>query len=452
MNATPFDLVLRGGTLVHEDGEENVDLYVREGKVAALVDTPSTFAAADEIDARGLHLLPGIIDAHTHFKTFSRHCDSFDSMTTSAAHGGVTTVIAHVMGMNASDLGLRQRVERFLGEAQSSAFTDFSLHAGLADEANALDDIPAVVEMGIRSFKLFMAYRGRGLMSDDGFFLAALREVSRFGALPLVHAELGDVADRLEAELRLAHPEPTPSVVAETRPSWIETEAVRRAIKLAAIASSKLYVVHVSHPDTLQVITAARARGQTVYGETCPQYMTLSLRDYARLGGPAKIAPPLRDRGATREMARQAVAGAIDIVASDHAPYTLSDKTIDLWDCPVGAPGTETLLALAWRALKACGGQPSTLVRLIGANPARVFGLYPRKGCLKVGSDADITLVDFSQSVTIDGSAQHNSSGYSVYDGMTSPLQVVGTILRGTRLLWNGVLSDTPAGILVSRS
>lgn len=448
-----FDLVIRNGTVVHENGTVVQDVYVRDGSIAALSSPTSHFSAEAEIDASGLHVLPGIIDAHTHFRTFSKHSDDFASMSRSAAHGGVTTVIAHIMGMNVTENSPAERVAHFIAEAAGGgSSTDYGFHVAITDESGTIGDIAEIAGMGVNSYKMFMAYRARKMQVDDGMMLSAMEAIRLVGGTVMVHAEAGDLADKLEHDAQESLEEQDAELLADSRPPWIEGEATRRAIVIASKAGCPVYFVHVSCRDALDAIGDARRRGQRIYTETCPQYLNLTVDDFVRLGGLAKIAPPLRAPLDRTSLVAAAAAGDVQVVASDHSPYTVEDKDLsDLWAVPMGAPGTETLLSMTWRALAADGAPISLLARVLSAEPARIFGLYPRKGTLSVGSDADITVVDLHRRTTVRGSEQHNTSGYSIYDGLDAPLSVVASFLRGAPLLQDGTLVDAKMGRFIAR-
>lgn len=447
-----YDLVIRNGTVVNEHVASPLDIYIRDGLIAALAAPSEALPVKEEVDATGLHVLPGIIDAHTHFRTFSKHSDDFAAMSRSAAHGGVTTVIAHIMGMNASDLRPAERAAHFIQEADQGASTDYGFHLAITDEPHTLEDIDQVARMGVNSFKMFMAYRARKMQIEDGMMLSVMESIRNAGGTVMVHAEAGDLADKLEADAQGSDNRRSIVALAESRPPWIEGEATRRALVIGEKAECPVYFVHVSCGDAIQAIGEARARGQRVHAETCPQYLNLTVDDFIRLGGLAKIAPPLRGVLDRKSLTAATIAGAIQVVASDHSPYVASDKQLDdIWAVPMGAPGTETLLPMSWRALAKDGAPVTLLARVLSAEPARIFGLYPKKGIIAVGSDADLTLVDLSATSRVDGQAQHNTSGYSVYDGFDSPLDVVGTYLRGQPLLSKGELVDSELGLFLPR-
>ncbi|MFI6956588.1 amidohydrolase family protein [Nocardia sp. NPDC050408] len=445
-----FDLVIRGGTVVNEYAAIRADVYISDGHIAALADPDAApLPATEVVDATGLHVLPGIIDAHTHFRTLTKHSDNFAQMARSAAYGGITTVLAFIMGMKVSPMRPLERAEMFVQEAAGGAAVDYGFHLAITDEPNTLEDLPKLVDMGISSFKMFMAYRARGMQIDDGMMLEAMQTIHALGGQPMIHAEAGDLADKLEAGLKCKQ---TVRALADGRPAWVEAEATRRALLIAEKAGSVPYFVHVSCGEALAEIGIARARGQNVIVESCPQYLNLSVDDFERLGVLAKIAPPLRERGQQEAMVAAILAGQVQVVGSDHAPYTAADKQLDdVWAVPMGAPGTETLIVSTWRAIHQAGGDICELVRVLSAEPSRIFGMYPSKGVVAVGSLADLTLVDLRAETVVDGKTQHNTSGYSVYEGLRSPLAVHSSFLRGRPLLRGGELVSEDLGAFVPR-
>lgn len=430
----PFDLALEGGRVATEWAVCDANVYVRDGKIAAVVGHPLRLPSRDTFDASGLVVMPGVIDAHTHFRTSTGHCDDFETLTKSAAYGGVTTTLAFIMGMNAGTEGFAERVERYVKAAERDAWTDYAFHAGLAAEPDALAVLDRVVALGIRSFKMFMTYRSRGMMVDDGFMYAAMGRVRALGGIAMVHAETGDVIDALASTEEVARLDDEVDRLLAARPAWVEIEAVRRALELAARTDCPVYLVHLSSDRSVRDVIRARARGVTAFAETCPQYLNLSTNDFHRLGGLAKIAPPLRTDEGREKLLDVVMEGLVDVVASDHSPYSINDKAGRLEDAPWGAPGTETMIGATWRAISSRGADVCSLVRLVSSNPARIFGLYPQKGCIAPGSDADLTVLDLQGRTEVIGEGQHNRSGYSVYDTWELPLRVRATFLRGLPL------------------
>jgi dihydropyrimidinase len=443
-----IDLLIENGTVVHENGLVRADVAVSDGRIIGLLDGDRPVEAERTVDATGLHVLPGVIDAHTHCRTWSKHCDDFQSMNRSAAHGGVTTTLTFITGMHATPLTLLQRVGEIAREASETAYTDYDFHVALVDEPSALEDLQKLLEQGVRSFKMFMTYRERGFLASGEFIFRAMRLIGRAGGIAMIHAEDGDIIDTLTSEVRDAGVTGHEAYV-RGRPNWTEATAARRALELAEHANCPVYFVHVSTAEALKVLQEAKQRGQEVYIETCPHYLLLTDELAKEQGALAKIAPPIRfeaDRASLLEALR---VGAIDVVGSDHSAFSLEQKDTslhDFADIPVGAPGVETILPMTWRAIAAAGGSISDLARVLSSAPARIFGLE-RKGRIAVGFDADFTLVDLETESVVDGSRQHNNSGYSMYDGWTSPLSVRASFVRGRELLKEqGTLSIEPGG------
>lgn len=449
-----FDLVIEGGTVVDEQSERALNVYVRNGSIAAITEPHERLTARQSLDARGLSVLPGMIDAHTHFRTWSKHSDTFGEMSDAAAVGGITTVAGFVMGMNAEGTTLASRVRECLADASSTSPIDFAFHAAIADERHTLDELSEMVELGITSFKMFMINRARRMMVDDGFLLDAMKHISQLGGMPMVHAELEDLSKALAAE---AHDNPALSQVQRfvaARPTWLEAEATRRAIQIAHQADVPLYVVHVTCEEALNEIRRARQQGLTVFAETCPQYLSLTDDEMERQGGLVKVAPPLRSEHDRRALVDAVLSGEINVVSSDHAPYTREVKTdsaTDFLDIPVGMPGTQTLVGVTWKVLSEAGGGPRDLVRVLAANPSRIFGLTG-KGRIEVGADADITLVNFDDSTTVSAAELHGTAGYSAYEGWRLPLRIVETLQRGQSVLKNDRLRANQVGRFIART
>lgn len=433
-----YDLRVVGGLVVDEHGSRPCNVYVRGGVVAAITAPEVLLPAQRHDDVSGMFVLPGVIDAHTHFRTYSAHCDDFGGLCMSASYGGITTLMAFVMGMGAPGTTLGQRIDHFMGEASGSAAIDYSFHAGLIEEENWLAGLEAAMGHGVMSFKMFMTYRDRGLMVGDDFMYRAMVEIAKRDGLAMVHAECGDIIDALGR--RQLGGLSKPSAYGVSRPSWTEAEAARRAVVLGDKAECPVYFVHVSSEEALVVLLEARQRGQRVYIETCPQYLNLTDEVMDAQGALAKIAPPLRSASDVSALRRGLVSGDIDVVGSDHAPYTRSQKgdPEHFDEAPVGAPGTETLLRMTAKAVVEVGGSLSDLVRLTCGNPARIFGLADRKGSITVGGDADFTVVDGSRSSVVDGSRQHSSSDYSLFDGLSAPVDVKASYVRGRKLMGDG--------------
>lgn len=446
-----YSLALRGGSVVSETQTSRKDIFVTDGVVSAVADPHNAIEAARDVDVSGLHVLPGIIDAHTHFRTWSKHCDSLAELATSAAHGGVTSVCGFVMGMHMGERDLLGRIGACRDEGDAGLPIDYAFHAAIAAEPDTIEQIPEAIERGVTTFKMFMINRARRMMVDDAFLHTAMRRIAQHGGLAMVHAELEDVVGSLGAQLQGQTDEI--GLFTGSRPDWVEAEATRRALRLAADTGCPLYVVHVTCEAALDEIRAARQRGQTVFAETCPQYLALTDDDQRAQLGLAKIAPPLRTARDCQVLGDAVLSGDVDVVSSDHAPYEKAVKAapgVAFSDVPVGMPGTETLLPIAWKVISERGGSLNTLVRVLATSPAETLGI-PGKGRIDVGYDADFTIVDTTRNTTIDGSRLHSTAGYSCFDGWTAPLEVVTTVLRGETVLDDGKLTPDLAGRFLPR-
>jgi dihydropyrimidinase len=426
-------LLIRNGRIVTavEDGVADI-LVGDDGRILAIGRDLATPPGTAEHDATGLLVLPGAVDVHTHLEMSTptaRTVDTFATGTRAAAFGGTTTVLDYCTPTP----GQRplQALHAWQGLAER-ACVDVGAHLILlnADPAT-LEDLPALVhEHGVSSFKLFMAYPG-ALMVGDGAMFKALRAAAALGALTCVHAENGAVIQALVDEA-LAQGRTEPRMHALTRPALAEGEAAQRAITLAQAAGAPLYVVHLSTAEALAAVSAARQRGQPVYAETCPQYLFLDAREYDRPGFEAAacvMSPPLRDAHHGPQLWQGLQRGDLQVVATDHCAFNLRAASAGL-PCskelglerftriPNGAPGVETRLSLMHDgAVVQRGLSLNRLVQWTATAPAKMFGLFPRKGTIAVGSDADLVLWNPDATTTVTQSALHHGGDYSLYEG-----------------------------------
>lgn len=445
MSGQAADLAITGGQVVSDGGVSRVSVMVTAGRVTALLEAGAPVEAREVVDAGGAYVLPGAIDPHVHFRIFNAMADDFETASVCAAFGGVTTMIPFVGG--GEGLGLLAGVEQVLAEGERRSVVDFAMHARLRPDPAEIDRIPEVVRLGIPSVKMFMAYRKRGMLFSDDLLLRGMELAAAHGALVLVHAENGWVIDHLEDRLA-ARGHAAPADYLRSRPHAAEAEAVARAIALAGMAGCALYVVHLSTAEGLDEIARARARRQPVLAETCPQYLLLTDAEMARQKGLAKIAPPLRwdrDREALWQGLEQ---GLVQTIGSDHAPFAAADKGVgetDIFAAGFGMPGLETMVPLVLGEGRRRGrlSMPD-LVRALSESPARIFGLYPRKGTLRVGADADIVLYDPAAEDTIRAATQHSRAGYTCYEGWSLRGRITRSFLRGRPLVRDGRLCQPP--------
>ena len=431
--------IIRGGSVAGPRGVEFADVAIEAGKILA-VGRDLNITAERTIDASDLLVLPGIVDVHTH----PVYLDDLESLPITAAHGGITTVI-HFAYAKPGD-GLMDTIHRFREEAEAVSILDFGLHGGLFDPAHQSHEIPLAIDVGVTSHKMFMTYAKLGWMTDDYQLMRTLDILGRVGGMGMVHAENGLATDYLEDKTNAAGEDPLDVFVA-TRPAILEAEAIHRAIAMAQVAGCSLYIPHMTAQLGLEVLGRARALGYRVFAETCPQYLTLTEAALREQGPLVKIGPPLRSESDRLALWQGLATGLLDTIASDHAAKAKT-RDDDFFAAAFGSPQAETMLPLAYHG--GVGGNRLSLKRLVQVmceNPARIFGLYPQKGVIQPGSDADLVLFDPHANVQITQAAQHSNASYTAYEGMSVCGAPVLSMQRGEILLENGeVHTDSRRG------
>lgn len=430
-----------GGTLVTASGTAAADLLVEEERIAATgVHLPADGAAV--IDARGMYLLPGGIDVHTHLDMPLDDISSSDDFSTghaAAAFGGTTSHLDFVIQPKGATL--RRALDLWLEKAEGKTFLDYGFHMTISDPTPAvLREIRHLPQWGISSVKVLMAYKGR-LQVDDATLLQVLREARAAGVLTLVHAENGDVIDLLVREA-VAAGHLAPKYHALTRPPELEGDATGRAIALAAVAGAPVYIVHVTCAPALRQVQDAKTRGQAVWAETCVQYLFCTSADLDRPEPEAVkyvCSPPFRTVADQEALWAGLRDGVVSVVSTDHCPFFLAQKLRgrdDFTKIPNGVPSIEDRLVLLHHA-GVNGGRLSLsrFVEVTSTAPARLFGLYPRKGSLEAGADADLVLFDPRRTKTITARAHHMRVDYSVFEGMTVRGVPAGVWVRGRRIV-----------------
>jgi len=431
-----FEKLIKGGLAVVEGRVSRLDVGIRDGQIAALA--PEIEAAAERtIDAAGKLVFPGIIDVHCH----PVYLDDLQGLPITATHGGVTTVIHFAYAKPGE--GLLDTLHRFREESEAVSVLDFALHGGLFDPEHQAEEIPEAFALGVTSHKMFMTYAKLGWMTDDYQLMRTLDILGQVGGMGMVHAENGLATDYLQDKTLRQGIDPVEAFV-DTRPAILEAEAIHRAIAMAQVAGCPLYIPHMTARRGVEVVARARAAGVRVYAETCPQYLTLTAEALADQGPLVKIGPPLRDEDDRVALWQGLATGTLDTVASDHAP---KEKRLedDFVAAPYGSPQVETLLPLVYDG-GVNGGWLSLprLVEVMCENPARIFGLYPEKGCLQVGSDADLVVFDPRLEHTITQATQHSHAAYTAYEGRKVLGKPILSMQRGEILLENGELRAAP--------
>jgi dihydropyrimidinase len=435
--AKRYDILIRGGLVVSGSMIRKADVGIKGDRIASVGPRLSKDAAGNVIEATGKYVMPGVIDVHSH----PVYEDDLGGLSFSAAHGGTTTLIHFAYAK--PGMKLLDTIKQYQEEGIQKSYLDFGIHGTLFDPATQIKEIPKAFDLGVSSFKMFMAYAKLKWMTDDYHLTAAMDLIAGCGGLAMVHAENGLVTDYLE-DRSLRRGEDQKKVFLRTRPDLLEAEAIFRALTIAAITRCPVYIVHLSTAKGVIPIRQARAEGQKVYVETCPQYLTMTDATLQKLGPLAKIGPPLRtekDRLALWEAVRK---GIVDVVASDHAPKA---KKMDdpFFEAPYGSPQAETMLTVVYdEGVNKRRIKPTRLTQLVSENPARIFGLYPKKGVIQKGSDADIVLFDPNQLHTLRHKTLHSGAPYTLYEGRRCLGKPGLVIQRGRILVEDGEMKGKP--------
>ncbi len=440
--------LIENGTIVTASDVTAADLLV-DGETIALIGRGLRAIAGKvdrTIDARGKYLLPGGIDAHTHLDMpfgGTKSADDFESGTVAAACGGTTTVVDFAIQPQGG--ALAQGLADWHGKAEGKAAIDYAFHMIVREvKPSTLAEMDQLVKHeGVTSFKLFTAYPGV-FMVDDASIFRALQKTGENGGLVCMHAENGPVIDVLvEQALKAGHTEPRWHGL--TRPARLEAEATNRVIAFAEVAKVPIYIVHLSASEALAEVREARDRGVAAYAETCPQYLFLSHANYEEPGFEGAkyvMSPPLREKGNEKGLWQGLRMDDLQLVSTDHCPFCMKEQKElgknDFSKIPNGAPGLETRMSLLWDGgVRAKQIDLNRFVQLTSTAPAKLFGLYPKKGTIAVGSDADVVIWDPEENMTLSASSLHMKVDYNPYEGR----QVVGaaeTVLARGEVVYEG--------------
>ena len=454
-------LLFTGGTVVVADGSFAADILVEDEKISA-VGTYLSADGAETVDASGKLVMPGFIDAHTHMAMpfgGTVTADDWATGTAAAAAGGTTMLIDFALQEEGGTLA--GAVEAWSEKAKDKALIDYGFHVAITDLRDDIKtELPSLAEKGVASVKIFMAYKGTPLYTEDDDLFEVLQLSKEAGVLVMVHAENGDVIAKLQ-EQALARGDTAPRFHALTRPPEVEAEATGRAIRLAEVAGAPILVVHVSCAPALEELHQAHERGATpVYAATCPQYFALSYDDLTREGfeGAKYVcSPPLRDASNRGPLWNGLKIGDLQIFGSDHCSFNYREQKElgrdDFTLIPNGLPGAEERAMALW-TLGVREGQISEnqFVAALSTNQARIYGAYPRKGALVPGADADIVLWDPELSITATVENRHGNVDYTPYEGMTFDGGPAAVYVRGNLIYKDGeIVGEHGSGRFVER-
>ena len=433
-----FTRVVRGGQVVTPDGVVRADVGI-EGERIAAIGAKLDVTGADVIDATGHFVIPGVLDVHVHLElpfcgTVS--ADDYRTGTRAGARGGVTTLIDFAIPYAGESLA--DAADNWMAKAADKALIDYTFHICITRYDEHKDQIAGMVERGFTTFKEFMIYESEGWQSDDRALFGTLEQMREHGAMLLVHAESSRVLDELIARHH------TPELMerygarlhAMTRPNFIEAEAIQRAVTWCEATGGQLYIVHMSTAEGTEIVKAAQARGVPVLAETCAQYLVLDDSVFARDDGHLFACCPQLKKPADSERLWQGLQeGVVSVVSTDTCTFTREQKAMwqgDWTKIPMGMPGLETLLPLTYTHGVLAGRMSiEEMCRALSTNPAQIMGLYPRKGALQVGADADLAVIHPTNTITVDPASMETNADWSPFEGWPLAGFARTTISRG---------------------
>src|SRR5271157_129693 len=444
--------LIRNGTVVTASRTWKADVLIEGERISQVGEALAQSSGGTVIDATGMYVLPGGIDVHTHLDMplgDIASADDFETGTRAAAFGGTTSIVD--FATQGRGTRMRDALDAWWKKAEGRATIDYGLHMIVTDLAGAgLEDMDDLVREGVSSFKLFMAYPNV-LMVDDGTIFKALSQTAKNGALICMHAENGSVIDVIVARA-VAEGKTAPIYHALTRPVKAEAEAVHRAIAMAEIAGVPVYIVHLSSEDALNEVREARDRGLPAFAETCPQYLVLSIDELARPGFEGAkyvFTPPLRPKEHQPKLWDGLKHDHLQVVSTDHCPFCFADQKIlgkdDFTKIPNGGPGIENRLQLIYHYGVNSGKLSlNRFVELTSTTPARIFGMYPKKGEIAPGSDADLVIWDSNALHTLSAKTHHMRVDYSMFEGFEIKGNARTVISRGEVIVDQGQFLGKP--------
>ena len=440
-----FDLVIKNGKIVSSQGTyTGDDIAVNGGKIVAIDRSGSFSDSKKSIDAAGKYVLPGVIDAHVHFREPGyEYKEDFGTGSTAAACGGVTTVLD--MPNNLPFCSTPKALKEKMALVAPKAYVDYGFVVAVVSET--IEEIPALAKAGANVYKIFMGSTVGGVPApDDGGMLRAFELVRETGLRIGVHAENNPIMDYLTAKLKAAG-RTDPLAHVEARPAVAEAEAIQRAILLAKTAGCKLHIYHLSSKEGAEMIREAQAKGVDVSAETGPHYLMLDENYMKKVGGILKMNPPIRSRDHGEALWQALLDGTVGVIDTDHSPHSREEKFNDnIWKVIPGFVGVETKVPLMLTQVNAGKLSLNAYVKLVTENPARLFNLYPQKGTIAVGSDGDFTIIDMDKEGIIDSEKLHSRNTVTPFNGWKVKGMPVYAVVRGHIVMKDGEVVGKPRG------
>lgn len=442
---TEFNLIIKNGRIVTASDTYVADVGVKDGKIVTLGVNLSPGSSTQVIDAKGKYVFPGGIDVHVHLQLpFSGtiSADDFENGTKAAACGGVTTVLD--FAIQTKGKSIMEAIKARRAEADSKVCIDYGLHAAITDwNDKTRAEIKQVIDYGIPTFKMFMIYKNEGWMADDGMLFSALEETAKIGGHIGVHAESVDVLNLLIERYAKEKEKWGAYGHALSRPCFTEEEAIVRAIKWAEATGGQLYIVHMSTGEGTDAVAAARERGVNVYAETCPQYLLLDDEVFKGENGHLyATCPQIKKPHDSERLWKGLAKGEVQIIATDTCTFDTKQKAAwngDFRKIPFGMPGVETMIPLMYtEGVGKRGFSVNQLVSLVSTNPAKLFGMYPKKGTIAIGSDADIVIFDPKKKVTLKAENLQTNCDWSPFEGWNLVGYPAVTISKGKVVVEDG--------------
>jgi dihydropyrimidinase len=431
-----YDVVVRGGLVVYPEKTIRADIGILNGSIER-VSGDGAIQGKGTVDASGCYVLPGLVDPHTH----PVYLDDLGGLAKTAAYGGVTTVIHYAYAKPGQSLV--QVIGEWKEEGARRSSIDFALHGGLFETLKQTEEIPEAFTLGVTSFKVFMAYAKLGWMTDDYAMAKCMDIVARQGGMVAVHAETGLAIDYLMDRM-LAEGADFAERFLETSPDIAEAEGMFRAVHIGRLMNCPVYIPHISSAEGAEVMALLKRRGIHVYAETCPQYLGLTWEALKSRGPLGKVGPSIKteeDRLALWSAVRE---GIIDTIGSDHAPKDKKPDE-DFFNAAYGSPEVETMLPVVWHYGVNRGLiTPNEVAALMAENAARIAGLFPKKGRLEPGSDADLTVFDPSERWVVSAENQHTGATYTLFEGQELTGRVRKVLLRGRLIIDDGEFLGKP--------